>query len=172
VEPILDKARAGQNALERLASAVPGFKGYRERELRRDADRQQREHLADRLEVNKKTLNQIADQATRGGGSLDAINDVETARKRLDRVAARLRYAERGYSGFFDAVKVDEAVLARVYEFDLSLLDGVEAVRAATEAARAAGPDGVRPALQAVAEAVARLDERLTERDAILRGVS
>jgi hypothetical protein len=171
VEPILDKARAGQNALERLASAVPGFKGYRERELRRDADRQQREHLADRLEANKKALNQIADQATRGG-SLDAINDIETARKRLDRVAARLRYAERGYSGFFDAVKVDEAVLSRVYEFDLSLLDGVEAVRAATEAARAAGPDGVRPALQAVAEAVARLDERLTERDAILRGVS
>jgi hypothetical protein len=171
VEPILDKARAGQNALERLASAVPGFKGYRERELRRDADRQQREHLADRLEANKKALNQIADQATRGG-SLDAINDVETARKRLDRVAARLRYAERGYSGFFDAVKVDEAVLSRVYEFDLSLLGGVEAVRAATEAARAAGPDGVRPALQAAAEAVARLDERLTEREAILRGVS
>jgi hypothetical protein len=171
VEPILDKARAGQNALERLASAIPGFQGYRERELRRDADRQQREHLAGRLEGNKKALNQIADQATRGG-TLDAINDVEAARKRLDRVAARLRYADRGYSGFFDAVKVDEAVLARVYEFDLSLLDGVEAVHAATEAARAAGPDGVRPAVQAVVGAVDRLDERLTERDAILRGLS
>jgi hypothetical protein len=97
VEPILDKARAGQNALERLASAIPGFKGYRERELRRDADRQQREHLAGRLEANKKALNELADQATRGG-SLDAINDIEAARKRLDRVAARLRYAERGYS--------------------------------------------------------------------------
>ena len=171
MEPILDKARAGQNALERLASAIPGFKGYRERELRRDADRQQREHLAGGLEGNKKTLRALADEATRGG-SLEPINDIETAGKRLDRVAARLRYAERGYSGFFDAVKVDETVLGRVYELDLSLLEGVEAVRSATEAARGAGPDGVRPALKAVTAAVDALDARLNEREAILRGVS
>src|SRR5207245_1484376 len=146
-------------------------KGYRERELRRDADRQQREHLAGRLEANKKALNELADQATRGG-SLDAINDVETARKRLDRVAARLRYAQRGYSGFFDAVKVDESALGRVYDLDLSLVDAVEAVRAAAEAARAAAPADVRAALTAVTGAVDRLDERLRERDAILGGLS
>jgi len=170
VEPILDKARAGQNALEKLASAIPGFKGYRERELRRDADRQQREHLAARLEANKKALNELADQATRGG-ALDAINDIEAARKRLERVAARVRYAERGYSGFFDAVKVDETVLGRIYQFDLTLLEGVEAVRAATEAARAAGPAGARSALAAVTAAVDALDARLNDRDAILRGI-
>ncbi len=170
MEPILDKARAGQNALEKLASAIPGFKGYRERELRRDADRQQREHLAARLEANKKALNELADQATRGG-ALDAINDIEAARKRLERVAARVRYAERGYSGFFDAVKVDETVLGRIYQFDLSLLEGVEAVRAATEAARAAGPAGARSALAAVTAAVDALDARLNDRDAILRGI-
>jgi hypothetical protein len=171
VEPILDKSRAGQNALEKLANAIPGFRGYRERELRRDADRQQREHLASRLEANKKALNELADQATRGG-ALDVINDVETARKRLDRVAARLRYAERGYSGFFDAVKVDETVLGRVYQLDLSLLEGVDAVRTATEAARAAGPAGARPALPAVTTAVDALDARLNDREAVLRGVS
>jgi len=170
VEPILDKARAGQNALEKLANAIPGFKGYRERELRRDADRQQREHLASRLEANKKALNELADQATRGG-ALDVINDVEAARKRLDRVSARVRYAERGYSGFFDAVKVDETVLGRIYQFDLSLLEGVEAVRTATEAVRAAGAAGARPALQAVTAAVDALDARLNEREAVLRGV-
>jgi len=171
VEPILDKARAGQNALERLANALPGFKGYRERELRRDADRQQRDHLAGRLEANKKALNELADQATRGG-SLDAINDVEAARKRLDRVAARVRYVERGYSGFFDAVKVDEAVLDRLYQFDLSLLEGVEAVRTAMEAARAAGPADVGAAVRSATAAVDALDARLTEREAVLRGVS
>jgi len=170
VEPILDKARAGENALETLARAIPGFKGYRERDLRRDADRQQREYLAGRLEANRKALDEVADQATRGG-VLDAINDVETARKRLDRVAARLRYAERGYSGFFDAVKVDETVLGRLYQFDLSLLEGVEAVRTAAEAARAAGAAGMRSALPAVTAAVDALDARLNDRDAILRGI-
>jgi len=66
---------------------------------------------------------------------------------------------------------VDEAVLGRVYELDLSLLEGVGAVRSATEAARAAGPEAVRPALKAVTAAVDALDARLTERDAILHGV-
>ena len=171
MKPILDKARAAQNALERLGNAIPGFKGYRERELRRDADRQQREHLAARLEANKKALSEVADKATRGG-ALDAVNDVEAARKRLDRVAARLRYAERGYSGFFDLVKVDEAALARVYELDLSLLDAVDAVRGATDAARAAAPADVRPALQAAIASLDALDARLNDREAILRGVS
>lgn len=171
MKPILDKARAAQNALERLGSAIPGFKGYRERELRRDADRRQREHLAARLETGKKGLDEAADRATRGGG-LEAINDVETARKRLDRVTARLRYAERGYSGFFDLVKVDEAALARVYELDLSLLAAVEAVRGASEGVRGSAPADIGSAAQAVVTALDALDARLNDREAILRGVS
>src|SRR5688500_8850900 len=131
MDPILDKARSAQNLLERLANKIPGFKGYRERELRRDADKAQREHLASLLEQTKGVLNDVSAAATRGGGSLDVINDVETARKRLDKVIARVRYADRGYSGFFDTIKVDEALLERVYQFDLGLLAGVEEVQLA-----------------------------------------
>jgi hypothetical protein len=168
MDPILDKARAGQNALERLMNSVPGFKGYRERDLRRDADRLQREHLAARLDDGKKALNQIAANITRGG-LLDAINDVETARKRLDKVANRIRYAERGYSGFFDAIKVDEAVLARVYQFDMGLVDDVEGVRGAASAAVQAAD--ARAAVQDLIGRIDALDSQLTERENVLRGV-
>ena len=61
---ILDKARAGQGFLEQIANAIPGFKGYREKELRRDADRIEREHLAGQLEECKKGLNTIANDGT------------------------------------------------------------------------------------------------------------
>jgi hypothetical protein len=168
MDPILDKARAGQNALERLANAIPGFKGYRERELRRDTDRLQREHLATRLDGNKKALNEIAAASTRGG-SLDAINDVETARKRLDKVTNRVRYASRGYTGFFDAIKVDEALLGRLYEFDLRLLENVEAIEAGTTGAR--GSSDVKAALEQVIREIDVLDQRLDEREAMLAGV-
>jgi hypothetical protein len=170
VKPILDKARAAQNALERLANAIPGFRGYRERELRRDADRIHREHLAGRLDANKKALDEAADRATRAG-ALEPINDVESARKRLDRVSAKLRYAERGYSGFFDVVKVDEAALTRVYELDLSLVEAVEAVRTAADAVRAAAPADLRGAAQGTVAAIDALEARLNDREAILRGV-
>jgi hypothetical protein len=171
MEPILDKARAGQNWLERIANAIPGFKGYREKELRRDSDRLQREYLSSRLEECKRGLNEVSAALTRGG-DLDAINDVETARKRLDKVVARIRYADRGYAGFFDAVKVDETLLGRIYDFDLSLLDGVDAARVAGQDAAAAAAEGRKQALLALVARIDALDTRLAEREAVLSGVS
>ena len=168
MDPILDKARAAQNALERLMNSVPGFKGYRERDLRRDADRLQREHISKRLEDGKKALNQVAAALTRGG-DLDVINDVETARKRIDKVANRIRYAERGYSGFFDAVKVDETILAKVYAFDMGLVEDVDGVRAAAAGATQAGD--ARAAVQDLIGRIDALDARLSERENVLRGV-
>lgn len=170
MDPILDKARAGQNALERLMNSIPGFKGYREKDLRRDADRLQREHLSLRLEQGKKALNRVSADLTRGG-DLDVINDVETARKRLDKVVNRIRYAERGYSGFFDAVKVDETVLGRIYQFDMGLVEDVDGVWSAASAAEASPIAQARPALQDLIGRIDALDARLSERENVLRGV-
>ena len=161
---ILDKARAGQNFLEQLANAIPGFKGYRDKELRRDADRLEREHIAGQLEQCKKTLDQVSRDITRSG-SLDAMNDVETTRKKLDKAVARIRYADRGYAGFFDAIKVDEQALERVYQFDLGLLSDVQAVRGAAQLGDAkAAVAGMNASLDA-------LDTRLADREQILSGI-
>ncbi len=169
MDPILDKARAGQNQLEQIANAIPGFRGYRDKELRRDADRLQREYLAARLDECKRQLNDLANGATRSG-ALDVINDIETARKRLDKAANRVRYADRGYAGFFDAVKVDDAVLDRVYQFDLGLIRGVDEVRGAAQAAAAAA-SGARAAVQEMVARIDALDASLAEREAILGGM-
>jgi hypothetical protein len=165
MDNVLNKARAGQNSLEQLMNAIPGFSGYREKELRRDTDRIQREFLASRLESCKKALDGAAAAASRLG-VLDAINDIETARKRLDKVTARIRYADRGYAGFFDAIKVKEDVLERVYQFDLDLVGGVDAVKGAADGA-ASDPH----AIAAMIAALDGLDDRLSGRDTILSGI-
>lgn len=162
MDPILDKARAGQNWLEKLVNMIPGFSGYREKELRREADALQREHLAKLLEQCKRPLNDAAAALSRT--DLDAINDVETAKKRLDKAIARVRHADRGYGGFFDAVKVDEAMLDRVYQFDLALLENVQAIRAR------AGELRDRQALVALIAAIDAIDSQLNEREALLSG--
>lgn len=162
MDPILDKARAGQNWLEKIANMIPGFSGYRDKELRRDADALQREHLAKLLEQCKRPLNDAAAALSRT--DLDAINDVETAKKRLDKAIARIRHADRGYAGFFDAVKVDEAMLERVYQFDLGLIENVDAIRAR------AGALTDRQSLVALIAAVDAVGAQLDERDALLSG--
>jgi hypothetical protein len=166
---LVEKIRGEQNVLERIASAIPGFQGYREKERRREADRIGREYLAVRLEQAKKSLDTLSANASRVG-ALDAINDIETARKRLDKVAARMRYADRGYAGFFDAVKIDEGALDRVYRFDLALLTGVEAAREAAQAAEVAA-GGVGPALQELIGRLDALDTALGDREQILAGI-
>lgn len=165
---ILDNARAGQNALEKLMNAIPGFKGYREKELRRDADGLQREHLAKQLEGCKRALDEAANAATRGG-ALDAINDVETARKRLDKIVARIRYADRGYAGFLDTIKVDEAALERVYQFDLGLVVGVDAV--AQAARELPGGTDVPAGLRRLIAQIDALDQNFGQREQILSGI-
>lgn len=159
---ILGKARSQQGILERIANRIPGFKGYREKELRRDADRIEREYLARQLEDCRRSLDGWAADASRSG-SLDAINDIETARKRLDKVVARIRFADRGYAGFFDAVKVDEDALGRLYAFDEALLAYVDAVREA----RAFTTDAVRGMI----ERIDTLDAKLGEREDLLSGI-
>jgi hypothetical protein len=163
MDRIHDTARGGQNILERLMNALPGFKGYREKELRRDADRILRDHLAARLDLQKKALNDAAAAATRSG-ALDAINDIETARKRLDRVSNRIRYADRGYAPLFAVLKIDDAALARVYAFDAALIDGIDAI--ATAAAAEGGA-----AVKAMIAEIDALDARLSDRESVLRGI-
>lgn len=168
MDRILDKAREGHNFLEKIANAIPGFKGYREKELRRDADRLQREYLASRLDECKKPLNDISAAVSRSG-NLDAINDIETARKRLDKVANRIRYADRGYAGFFDAIKVKEDALERVYQFDLRLLGGVDTIRDAANTA--AGSPDVGQAVRDMVTAIDAVDTSLADRESILTGI-
>jgi hypothetical protein len=137
--------------------------------LRRDADRLLREYLAWGLDECKMPLNYISAAVSRSG-NLDVINDIETARKRLDKVANRIRYADRGYAGFFDAIKVKEDALERVYQFDLRLVGGVEAIRDTANAATGA-PD-VTQAVRDMITAIDAVDASLADRESILTGIS
>jgi len=166
---VLEKARAGQNILERLANMVPGLKGYRDKELRRDSDRLLREHLAKQLEECKKGLNDISNAAFRAK-QLHLINDVETARKRIDKLANRIRYADRGYAGFFGAIKVDDEKLGAVYEFDMALVSAVDSIQAAERNASVASAD-IAEALRSMIGEIDALDDKLGEREQILRGI-
>jgi hypothetical protein len=167
---VLEKARSGQNILERLANMIPGLKGYREKELRRDSDRILREHLAKQLDECKKGLNDISNAALRAK-QLDVINDVETARKRTDKLANRIRYADRGYAGFFDAVKVDDEKLGAVYEFDMGMVTAVDSIRSAERNASVASTD-VATGVRAMIAEIDALDSKLSEREQILRGIN
>jgi hypothetical protein len=71
-----------------------------------------------------------------GAGKIALLNDTGSAATQLQTFIDRVRTASYGYGGFFDAVRVKEDDLDRVYQFDVSLLDYVERIEAAIQHAR------------------------------------
>ncbi|MGQ9681541.1 MAG: hypothetical protein ACUVX9_03280 [Anaerolineae bacterium] len=122
-----------QSGLERLVGSIPGYKGYKERELRREADKLLRTHLAGRLDEQRGRLVGLMGELTEAG-RLSEITDLEKAVLRLQRLIDRLRTAAYGYAGLFDAVKVEQRQLDALYQFDLDLTVQVDQI-AATVAA-------------------------------------
>lgn len=154
--------------IERIAAKIPGFAGYMERETRRDVDKVQRDFCANKLFDQKTTIKRVLDELI-SGGDLDGIAPFEKLMNRIDRVAQKIRNAPRGYSGLFDTVKVDEDVLLKVYEYDLSLAEAVDEV---AHKVSEMDPDDKAKLLKKVKEAVDlidRVDDYFARREEILR---
>jgi hypothetical protein len=114
-----------RNWLERLGDKIPGYGGYVAKESRRDADKLHREHLAERLRAAKQPLNDLMRELS-STGRLFEVGPVDRVLKKFDQIENRVRFASYGYAGFFDAVKIEEPQLERIYRFDLSLVEKVD----------------------------------------------
>ena len=126
-EDITEKIQAAQSKFEQLVAKIPGYAGYKKREQRREADKLLRLHVARKYEGQLKRLHE-AQYAMTARGRLGAIMTLERASMKLQLLVDRLKTASYGYSGLFDAVKVDEEALDRLYEFDAKMLEGVDRV--------------------------------------------
>ncbi len=111
--------------LKELLLKVPGFSGYIEMEDRRTADKLMRETIADRYQELVDYLSTIQASLV-DEGSLELVDDLEQVVVRLRTFVDRIRHASYGYSSFFSAVKIDTETLDRLYDYDGSLLDGVD----------------------------------------------
>lgn len=168
----LKKAAANVGALGELAAMVPGFQGYMKAEIRRDADRIQREHLCSQLDEARGPL--VAAQREWVDANRFANLELgEKVQNEVQRVTSRVKNADAGYSGFFAADQIGPAELEMLYEIDRNLLGYVEAIQAAARAVDPEADDGAaRAALKAVLEAVKDLDDAFSKRKDMITGVA
>jgi hypothetical protein len=148
---IFQKITDSRNLIEKIGAAIPGFKGYVDRNSRRDADKLLREAVAGKFEqqwsriagIQRDLINQ---------GSIDLVDDLEAAAVKMRTLIDRVRTASYGYAGFFDAIKVNESDLVKLYQFDASLLDRAVQMGAAVDnVAASMGSDGLPAAIRNVA---------------------
>jgi len=145
---LFDRVMKDQNALQSLLAKIPGFKGYTQRTNRREADKMIRESLADRFEEQWKRISQVQKDMISEGG-LDGITELESSSLKLRQFIDRTRRAAYGYAGFFDAIKINEEELNKVYDYDLAMFAlGDEVARAIDNIEASLGSDGQHAALR------------------------
>lgn len=158
-----------RNVFETVLRHIPGFRGYLEKEYRRDSDTLQREWLADRLDRSKRGLDDLT-RALADAAQIDVLPQFDRLRGRIDKLSSRIRGAMKGYSGFFDLVRIDEAALDRVYEFDSGMVENVDDLATKIEALPEK-QDDVASAVSELLGQVDQLDKIWDERDDILKGL-
>lgn len=158
-----------RRVLERLVGLIPGYNRYQQLEKRRDADRINRDIIYNELKTQQDKLEALALLITKNK-KLDNLDDLDRATRKLRTVADRIRLADYGVSGFFDAVKVEEEELDRIYEFDLSLGEQVRAI-ASKIAEMHEDEDSFVERLLELDMLIDGLDQRFSKREQVMMGV-
>jgi hypothetical protein len=157
--------------LQTLARRIPGVAGYQDQESSRDTDKLVRLQLASRVDEAARLLENgkrlLAEQR-----NLKPLPRLEQLGSKLARVANAIRFASRGYHGFFDARKIDQATLEKLYGFDLELVDDVDAVhgQAASIEASLADEEALRRAADQLSSSIDALESAFNQRQNILSG--
>jgi hypothetical protein len=163
-------AKGQRNWLERLGDKIPGFRGFQDRELRRDVDKLQRDHLSSELTRLKGALRERARGYT-DAGRIAALGGFDRLDRQIDGLSQTIRFADYGATGFFDPVKIGEAELERIYQFDLSLLDDVLQLEAEIGNLPPPGDTDPAPALDRVLQLVRALDDKWRGRENVISNV-
>lgn len=160
---IVESSKGG---FEGLMGKIPGYKGYKEKELRRQADKLLRGKVADEIDAQRRRLSEQQMELI-NAGLIEYTDDLDRAVVKLQTLVDRIRTASYGYRGFFDAVKVKEEQLDALYAFDSALLNGVpEITEAIDNVERAIGnKEDIMPTIRALVKTVTKMNELFSKRE-------
>ena len=162
------------NGFEELVKKIPGYKGYKEKEQRREADAILREHLAQQCENYWATMNDLKSQMLLGP-AMSQLDEMGRCSRKLQTLIDKIKGAAQGYAGFFDAVKVKEEQLDALYNFDNDMLQQVDALDAGISGVQAAldAEEGIPKAVRTLEKAIGGLLTVFDARDeAVLNATS
>lgn len=174
ISDLFNKIQGESSGLGNLLSKIPGLDGYMERSRRREADQLLRKTIADRLESSRLQLGGITEELSRD--IIKAIDHAEPLGRvdtRLMGLIGKVKDAPQGYAGFFDAIKVKEEDLARIYAFDENMLNLAEQIGADTAVLETAVLDDgdISGSIRALDSALKEANSTFDGRDEVIKGI-
>ena len=105
-------------------------------------------------------------------GELGAVGELENAAIKLRQFIDRVRTASYGYAGLFDAIRIREAELETVYQYDAMLLDKNTEIASAIDNVEASiGTDGQAAAIRNLINHAQEAIDAFNKRSDIMKGI-
>jgi hypothetical protein len=155
---LYEKIVSERGSLGRLVAKVPGFKGYLDKNARRTADRLLRDYIADLLSQRVNRLVSLEKKLLDKDGGLSYMSQTSSLKNKMQMFRDRVKAAAPGYSGFFEAVKVDADELEKLYIFDEMQVVYADQFEEGLNRLAAAIDSGIE-----INEAISELDARAAE---------
>jgi ribosomal protein L20 len=172
-EKIFKRIEEGQSTYEKILKYIPGYRGYKQKEIRRETDRLVRSMVASLVENGRKKLDRVLGAITKERID-ERARRVDRLTKELTMLEEKIRHASHGYAGLFDAIKVREGELDNLVKYDASLAELSQKVDETCQSALLAAEqrqfDDLDKALDLVGDYTGRMEEMLSRRDETLLG--
>jgi len=163
----LRKIESEMRISERIMGLIPGFRGYKQKELRRESDRLVRNRVYEKLQESVQDLREVYRELVERG-FVGMWEGVDRLAAKFDRISEKVNHASYGYSGFFDAIKVDEEKLDQLIRFDLDLIYKTDALASKIDQMKGDAPsasaEAMKTELQDVLSSVSDFEKHFSQR--------
>lgn len=108
------------NILDKIGRLIPGYTGYAIRDEKRNTDKKTREFIALSIQQSENLIVQHKKELL-NKNEIQQMKEWETARKLLNTLYSKIKYAAYGESSFFSENQLKEEELDMIHSFDLEI---------------------------------------------------
>ena len=110
-----------KNIFDKIGSLIPGYRGYAERDGRRNCDKLLRNEVSEDITNCEGVLNNRIKIEVKNN-NLSSLQDLEECRQKLNTLSDKIKYAPYGESSFFGESQIKEDELQKIYQLDHDIL--------------------------------------------------
>jgi len=162
------------SGFEKIMKYIPGYRGYKEKEIRRETDKLVRGKVAAYVGSGIEKLGR-AIRSTTEEKAFDKVKKMDRLNMMLTKITEKITHAPHGYAGMFDAIKVKEDDLDNLINFDASLTETAqkidEACSSILKATKQGQFDSLDDSIGQVDTLTEQIESLLAKREETLLGI-
>ncbi len=112
------------NIFDKIGSLIPDFQGYATRDNKRYEDKQLRIFISGKIDLIEQKI-EVFKRTFIQNNQTQKATEFEIARKNINTLSSKIKYASYGESSFFDSNQIKEDELEQILQIDHQIVERV-----------------------------------------------